>query len=154
MMKLPYKEGTWFAIPLRQGGYIPGIVARHVPDEGKIMLAYLFGPKREVIPTLDELGGLAPDSAIKVARVGDLGIIEGTWPIIGDTPNWEREKWPIPPFVRKDDLGKTACRVVYADDDPNQVISEERIPYESSGYERDSLLGAGAAEVAVSRLVS
>jgi hypothetical protein len=117
-------------------------------------VAYFFSPKRETVPTLDELKKLTPDSAIKIAQIGDLGIIEGSWPVIGDSPNWEREKWPIPAFIRRDDIGKVAWRVVYADDDPNQVISEQRIPYESSGYEKDSLLGAGAAEVVISRMLS
>src|ERR1051325_3513522 len=128
-MNLPYKEGTWFAIPLRSGGYAAGVIARHAPDEGKIALAYFCGPKREAIPTLGELVKLTPDSAIKVVRIGDLGIIEGRWPIVGDSLNWEREKWPIPAFIRKDDICKIAWRVEYADDDPNQVISEQHIPY-------------------------
>ncbi len=150
--KLPYKEGTWFAIPLRQGGYAAGRVARH--SGNGCILAYFFGPKRETIPALDELDNLTSDSAIRVARVGDLGIIEGSWPIIGDSAKWEREKWPIPAFIRKDDIGKAAWRIVYADDNPLQIITEERIPYDSSGYERDGLDGAGAAEIVLTRLLS
>jgi hypothetical protein len=151
--KLSYKEGTWFAIPLRQGGYAAGRVARHSP-KGEIILAYYFGPKRETIPTLDELDKLTPNSAIRVAKVGALGIIEGSWPIIGDSPKWEREKWPMPDFIRRDDIGKVAWRVVYADDNPNQVIAEQRIPYDSSGYESDGLDGAGAAEIIITKMLS
>ncbi len=148
----PFKEGTWFAIPLREGGYATGRVARHSPN-GEIILAYFFGPKRETIPALEELEQVASDSAIKIAQVGALGIIEGSWPVVGDLPSWEREKWPIPVFIRRDDIGKMAWRVVYADDNPNWVVSEERIPYESSGYERDSLLGAGAAEIILTQML-
>ena len=150
--KLPYREGTWFAIPLRQGGYAVGRVARHSGNGG--ILAYFFGPKRETIPTLEELETLTPDCPIKILRAGDLGIIEGSWPIIGDSPTWKREDWPIPPFVRKDDIGKAAWRVVYADENPLEVISERRIPYDSSEYERDGLHGAGAAEVVISKMLS
>lgn len=150
--ELPYKEGTWFAIPLRQGGFAAGRVARH--SGNGCILAYFFSPKRETIPTLEELENLTPDSAIKVLRAGDLGIIEGSWPIVGDSPQWERDKWPIPAFIRRDDIGKVAWRVLYADDNPLQVISEQRIPYDSTGYERDALSGAGAAEAHVSRMLS
>lgn len=153
MATLPYKEGTWFAVPLRQGGYAVGLVARHVPVEGKIALAYFFGPKRQTIPSVEELDGLTPNMAIKAVRVGDLGLVEGSWPIIGDPPNWQRERWPIPAFVRKDDLGRVAWRVEYDYDDPNRVISEQRVPYETTGYERDALCGAGAAEIVVSRML-
>lgn len=154
MTKLPYKEGTWFAIPLRQGGYAAGVVARHVPREGKIVLAYFFGPKLDTIPALRELACLLPDAAIKIARVGDLSLLEGNWPIIGDSPNWQRDKWPMPAFIRRDDIGKAAWRVDYADDNPNQVISEQRVFYDSTQYERDVLSGAGAAEIVISRMLS
>lgn len=149
---LLYVEGTWFAIPLRQGGYAVGRVARH--SGNGCILAYFFGPKRKTIPTLEELENLTPDTAIKVLRIGDMAIIEGSWPIIGESSKWERERWPMPTFIRMDDIGKVAWRVVYADDNPLLVISEERIPYESKGYERNSLSGAGAAEVHISRLLS
>ncbi len=154
MAKLPYKEGTWFAIPLRQGGYAVGLVARHVPRVGRIILAYLFGPKRETIPSIEELENLTSDMAIKKAHVGDLHLIEGRWPIIGDSPNWRRERWPSPFFLRKEDLGKVAWRVEYDDDNPNRVISERRVPYDSTEYEGDGLYGAGAAEIVVSRMLA
>jgi hypothetical protein len=149
--KLPYKEGTWFAIPLRQGGYAVGRVARH---SGKgVVLGYFFGPKREAVPTLDELDELSPASAIRVLRFGDLGMIEDVWPIIGNSPDWEREEWPTPAFIRRDDIGRVAWRVVYDDDNPSKVLSEERIPYDSAGYERSALAGAAAAEVIISGLL-
>ncbi len=150
--KLPYKEGTWFAVPLRQGGYAIGCVARHTP-EGEIILAYLFGPKRERIPTLDEIDHLEPHEAVKVIRVGGLGLIDGSWPVIGDSPHWERERWPIPAFIRRDDLSRTAWRVIYSDDDPNSIPSEQRIPYETTGLEPDSLHGHRAAEIYLSQIL-
>lgn len=48
--RLPYREGTWFALPLRKGGYAVGVVARMAP-RGRIILAYFFGPKRNQIPS-------------------------------------------------------------------------------------------------------
>lgn len=150
--KLPYKEGTWFAVPLRQGGYAVGRVARHTP-KGEIILAYFFGPKRERVPTLEEIDRLEPAEAIKVMRVGYLGLLDGSWPVIGDSPRWERERWPIPAFIRKDDLSRTAWRVIYSDDDPNTVVSEQRIPYEAAGLEKDSLLGDKAVEAVLSQIL-
>jgi len=150
--KLPYKEGTWFAVPLRQGGYAVGRVARHAP-EGKIILVYLFGPKRERVPTLDELDHLEPHEAVKVIQAGDLGLLDGTWPIIGDSSCWERERWRIPAFIRRDDLSRTAWRVIYADDDPNTVVTEERTPYETTELEPNSLHGHKAAEIYLSQVL-
>jgi hypothetical protein len=149
--QLPYREGTWFAMPLRQGGYATGRIARH--SGNGCILAYFFGPKRETVPVLEDLENLTPDSAIKVLRAGDLGIIEGSWPIVGDSPIWKREEWSIPPFIRRDDIGKVAWRVTYADDNPLQVISEQRIPYDNLEYERDGLHGSGAAELVITGML-
>ncbi len=160
--RLIYEEGTWFAVPLRQGGYAVGRVARRAP-EGKIILAYLFGPNRERVPTVNELDHLEPDEAVKVIRAGDLGLLDGSWPVIGDSPRWERERWPMPTFIRKEPripayiLGETiaprAWRVIYSDDDPNTVVSEEQIPYETTGLAPDSLHGHKAAETYLSQIL-
>jgi hypothetical protein len=150
--ELPYKEGTWFAIPLRQGGYAVGRVARHTPV-GKIILAYLFGPKREQIPTLDGIRNLEPGEAVRVVRVGDLGLVDGSWPVIGDSVPWERERWSMPAFIRRDDLGRAAWRVLYSDDDPNTILSEQRVPYETTELESAGLYGDQAAEALLSQLL-
>jgi hypothetical protein len=144
--QLPYKEGTWFAVPLKKGGYAAGRVARHSP-KGCVVLAYLFGPKREDVPSLDEVAHLRPDEAISVEMVGDLGLINGSWPIIGNSAHWNRGGWPVPVFIRRVDvLVKSAWRVQYSDDDPNVVLSEERIPYDPTLPNTDGLSGSGAVE--------
>jgi hypothetical protein len=152
-MKLSYKEGTWFAIPLRQGGFGVGRIARLSP-KGDIILAYLFGPRRETVPTLNEMDFLQPPDAVKVLQTGARGLKTESWRIIGDSPIWVREKWPSPPFMRKADIGRAAWRVIYPDDNPNGIPMEERIPYETSNLERDGLYGHVAAEIALSEILS
>jgi len=149
---LPFMEGTWFAIPLRQSGYAIGRVARQTRN-GEIILAYLFAPKWKHVPAVDEIGCLQPEDAVKVLMVGGLGLIDGTWPVIGDSSSWDRERWPIPAFVRRDDLSRTAWRVVYSDDDPNRIVVEERIPYETTELEPNSLYGHKAAESYLSQIL-
>jgi len=149
---LPFSEGTWFAVPLRVAGYAVGRVARHSPT-GDVILAYFFGPKREAVPNLDEIEHLEPANAIKALRVSELGLLDGSWLIIGDSLRWERERWPIPAFIRKDPLSQTAWRVTYSDNDPNSVPSEVRIPYETTGLEPDRYSGHKAAEIHVSKVL-
>ena len=50
-----------------------------------------------------------------IERFGDLGIIEHEWPIIGPTPNWNRDAWPVPHFVRKDPILGDLYIVEYSD---------------------------------------
>ncbi len=151
-MKLPYREGTWFGVPLRQGGFAVGLVAR-ATTEGKVILCYFFGPRRTAVPPLAEVERLKPSGTIRVVRVGDLSLIRDEWPIIGQAASWKRSDWPMPPFVRRDDLSLKAWRVQYSDADPNTIDHEEPEQYEST-LERDAVLGSGAAELVLTKLLS
>ncbi len=104
---LPFKEGTWFAVPLQDSGYAVGRVARLSPD-GAVILAYFFGPKRKSVPTLGEIEQLQPTDSVAALRASELGLLDGRWPIIGDSESWDRNRWPIPAFVRRDPLSATA----------------------------------------------
>jgi hypothetical protein len=79
MKRLPYREGTWFAVPLRTSGFAVGMVARATPT-GKVILCYLFGPRRDRVPTLTEPGTLLPSDAVRVLRLGDLSLVRGKRP--------------------------------------------------------------------------
>jgi hypothetical protein len=148
-MKLPYREGTWFAVPLRDGGFAVGVVARATP-KGKIILCYFFGPRRSKPASISDVRNFAPHDAILVHRVGDLGLINGEWPILGELPSWDRNLWSMPQFVRKDELCNRAWRVYYSDNDPAQLVKEEPEPLDSK-LERHGLLGYGAAEILVTK---
>ena len=82
-MKLTYLEGSAFLVPLPSGGYARGVVARTAP-KGKILLGYFFGPPLDqgADPRLESLNA---KDAILCVRFGDLGLIEGHWPILGDS---------------------------------------------------------------------
>jgi hypothetical protein len=152
-MKLPYKESTVFGVPLRNGGFGVGVVARTIPG-GKILLAYLFGPKLNKVPALDEVIGLRPQDAVQVVRVGDLSLMDSTWPIIGELHSWKRVEWPMPPFARIDDISKRAWQVEYADADVTKIESQAEMHYaDARRLDRDSVLGAGAAEITLTRLL-
>jgi len=152
-MKLPYSEGTWFAVPLQDKSLGAGVVARSSP-RGKIVLAYFFGPKRHALPCLADVVMLMPEDAVYVGRVGDLGLINGSWPIIGRPSKWDRSIWSVPQFIRRDDLGRKAWKVYYSDQDPNLVVREERVSYDNKEFDEDAVLGSVAAEVVLSRLLS
>ena len=150
-MKLPYREGTWFGVPLRQGGFAVGLVAR-ATAKGKVILCYFFGSRHTTVPALPEVERLKPSDAIRIIRVGDLGLIRGEWPIIGQANSWERSHWPMPPFARLDPLSRKAWRVYHSDSDPNLIDREEPEQYEST-LEDDGLFGAGAAELVLTKLL-
>jgi hypothetical protein len=152
MKKLPYHEGSWFAVPLRDGEYAVGLVARMAP-RGRTILAYLFGPKRKTVPKMADVASLQPKDAIKCLQIGDLCMMNGEWPIIGESHLWERKAWPMPSFVRRDDLSKRAWRSIYSDSDPSKLEREESVPYDIE-LERDALYGYGAVELLMMKLLT
>ena len=148
--RLPYREGDCFAVPLREGGFGVGVVARMSP-RGKILFGCFFGPARPAPPTVAELAGLSPHDAILVARFGDLALFKSEWPVLGQLPGWDRAHWPLPPFQRVESLRGTAQLITYADHDPAQEIRAERLAQPREDVEPDGLLGAGAVELALTR---
>ena len=147
---LPYKEGTVFAFPLRKGGFARGIVARAAP-EGAVLYGYFFGPKLSS-PEEAQSDSLRPDTAVAQMIFGDLGLLNGEWKILGSLPDWQRDDWRMPDFVRRDPVGKRAWRVRRSDADPSKIDSEEPVMFEtnlppniSSGY--------GAVEIKLTQIL-
>jgi hypothetical protein len=151
-MRLNYAEGTVFAIPLRSGGFAVGLVARAAP-RGRLLLVYLFGPRRESVPELAEVANVHASSAIRIVRAGDLHLIEGKWPVIGQLGEFRREDWPFPKFVRTEELARRAWVVEYADDHPGHVVAETPVAFGASKLDCDSSFGAGAVELLLTKLL-
>lgn len=146
----PYTEGTVFVVPLRNGGYARGIVARAAP-EGACLFGYFFGPK---MASPEELSfeNIEPEKAIMTPIFGDLGLLNGEWTVIGTLPDWRRDVWPMPDFVRRDPIGKRAWRVRYTDDDPSKIESEESVPFDTNLLPNLSS-GYGAVELKLTKLL-
>ena len=151
-MALPYSEGDRFAVPLRDSGYAIGVVARSSRN-GKVLLGYFFGPRRNELPTSSAVADLNADEAIKVCRFGDLSLLDGEWPIIHRPTSWDRNEWPMPAFARTELPDGRRWRVEYDDSDPNSVLSEARLQGNTDCLERDSVLGAGAVELQLTKLL-
>jgi len=146
-------EGLWFAVPLRDSGFGVGVVARADPNGA--LLGYFFAPRREMPPLLDELSGLTADQAIWVSRFGYLGLRNGTWPPLGRLDHWRREDWPMPEFIRYEELTGRSFRVIYDDSDPNKVVGEVQIPAGTAEQgPHDGAAGAGFVEIRLTNLLS
>jgi hypothetical protein len=148
-----YGEGDCFGVPLPDGGYAIGVIARASSNRGKgILLGYFFGPRRTALPSLEQLAPLTVKDATYVCRFGDLGLSNGTWPVLGHLPGWSRVQWPMPFFVREQLVSGITFKVVYADDDPARVVSEKEVSAAAAaGYAKDGLLGAQAVALVLSK---
>lgn len=152
MPKINYKEGDWFAVPLRTNGYATGVIARANPKGA--LLGFFFGPKRSSPPSLAEVAGLEPADAVLVAHFGHLGLLGQTWPILGSAENWERERWSATQFGHRESLTGRLLKVVFDDDDPNREL--RRVPVSADEFDqlpRSGASGAGAVEIVLTKLL-
>lgn len=135
-----YEEGDAFVLPIKNGGYVIGIAAR-VALNGGYVLTYFFGPRRQTPPMLSELVGFSPSAALTVARCSDLGLVTGEWQVIGHLPNWNREDWPIPKFIRRHPTNEWAYLVEYVHDRKLKEHSAVRCDPNITGYPEDGAWG-------------
>lgn len=145
-----YREGTWFAVPLKTSGYAACVAARL--DCGGCVFGYAFGPRFAACPSLSSVQQNVAEQAIWSGQFGDEGIVTGRWTVLGETPNWSREKWPLPVFARIDALEQFASLVTYSD--TLQRVREEPCDLElAEDYPGDVLSGSGAVEVQLTMLL-
>lgn len=152
--KLSYKEGDWFAVPLRSGGYAMGLVAR-ARKRGKVLFGYFFGPRLDRPARLDDVARFGPRDAVFIGRFGDLSLMTGEWLIVGQAGVWNRAAWPMPPLVRVDLVSGKPWKIHYSEDDPSVSVSEAPSEEaERDALPQDGLWGAGAVEIRLTKLLS
>ena len=152
MAGVNYREGDWFAVPLREGGYAVGVVARANPKAA--LLGYFFGPRRDAVPSVEEVADLKANDAVLIGKFGHLGLTQGKWPIIGRPRHWNRNDWPMTVFVRYEELTGRSFTVFYDGDDPAKLVREEQIaPGAGEQGPKDGLMGAGYVEKVLTALL-
>ncbi|BCH01507.1 hypothetical protein ACVILI_004727 [Mesorhizobium sp. USDA 4775] len=149
--RLPYREGSVFRIPLPDGSFASGVVARMAP-RGRILLGYFFGPK--MFSADIAASDLLPSEAVLVGRFGDLHLIDGKWEIFGEMGGWNRADWPIPEFIHHDALHILPDTIVRYSDDDIVLGTRERRPVIPTGLAEDGLMGAEFVEISLSELLA
>jgi len=150
-VKPSYPNSSVFLVPLKDGGFARGVVARTAPD-GKLLLGYFFGPRLASQAEAD-LSGLEPGNAILSLRFGDLGLLKGLWPVVGKLPEWNSTQWPMPHAVRRDPLGKLKPVLVrYDENDPSKRLTEEVLENDID-LPADGLAGYGFVEAKLTKLL-
>ncbi len=157
MKKVPYREGTWFAVPLLDTGYLVGLVARKAP-KGKVLLGYFFGPRRSTVPDISEVSSYRPANAIMIRRFSDQSLVKGEWPILGVQDSWDNNRWPMPDFGRHIDpiagYPPRAWRVRHPDDNPNALLYETPITIDEYKRLPDNGMSLhGAVEIMLTKLL-
>jgi len=154
---IQYREGQWFVIPLRAGGYALGTIVRGC-NKTKGGLGYFFGPKYREIPDDKVIWEKSPADAILITWFSDLGIINGSWPLLRSTRPFSIDDWPIPKFGHKDPLvpGKGYIREYTMDAYGSWMLKKESIVAveEIIDFPEDVFMGGGAVEIKLTKLLS
>lgn len=147
---LVYEEGDLFGVPLEDWGFGVGLIARRKPGRGNHeMFAYFWGHRFPEPPKPYDLLDITPRTAIAEWKFGDLGIIEGHWPILGTLPGFRREEWPLPTFgfVMPKSPSGTAYLRIYDDTDPAILLEEQLVNAAvAERFPRDGTAGDKALE--------
>ena len=154
-----YGAGDAFAVPLRDGGFAVGVIAR--ATAAGTLFGYFFAPRHENFPSSDVTRKLISTEAVLVGKFGHLGLsrgptaTNGRWQIIGSISGWDERQWPLPAFVRPDPIRGGSFLVTYDDAD---LLSEREVKYFPPGVElegpADGLMGAGLVEIRLTRLLA
>lgn len=153
---LPYKEGDLFAIPLGDGCYGLGLIAR-MGTRGGVVLGYFFGPCRSRLPSTDDTLMLRPIDAVLICQFCNPALVNGEWPIVPRSDKWCREDWPQPAFGHIDVVDKSkAYKREYPYNNPSDLfIKETPVSLEEARrLPQDGLYGHLALQSMLTKLLS
>jgi hypothetical protein len=147
----PVAEGDVFLVPLRNGGFARGVLARYHAPLG---LGYFFGPKI-ASPVETSLAQLHPGDELLVGRFGDLGLLNGEWKVIGSVRPWVRTEWPLPAFGRViEDGQEPPAMISWYDDDTLKFVREEpTTPSVARRMTPDVTMGYGSVEIRLTKIL-
>lgn len=142
-------SGSIFLVPLRDHGYCVGVLT-HASGKGHAF-GYFFGPRISE-PSKVNMNILDSDDAILIGKFGDLGFVQGNWPVIGIIQPWDQSQWPMLPLVRIDESKRRAWLSQYSD--KFECVEEKEIDVSEAGnYPYDRMMGSGSIEIRLTKLM-
>jgi hypothetical protein len=117
--KIKLKEGDVFAVPLLQGGYCIGIVAREYKT---IRLGYFFNKVYSILP--EEITKSIADinNIIFIGKFSTNGLNESDWILLKRSFTFKKAEWPIPLFKMQHPITEKYYSVLYDE----TLLNEER----------------------------
>ena len=149
-----YEHGSIFFVPLRDGGFARGIVARF--DGRGLVFGYFFGPRLSTVPReLDQTKLFAKD-AILVGQFGDIGLRNGEWPLVAKLEDWNSESWPMPLFTSHAEREDQVILTEYDEYtlDTKKVMTKLRTEVDAAMLPIDRVMGYGSVEVKLTTLLN
>jgi len=141
-------EGKIIILPLREGGYATGLIAR---QDKNILLGYFFDTYYQNPPL--SIKEWFSSKVCLICLFGALGIKNNEWNILGDMPLWQRDEWKVPIFKQQDPLIPEQYYSVIYQDDLKGYERERASKEEVQQYYSYGIFGYGAVEIALSKVL-
>jgi len=95
---------------------------------------------------------LIPENSVLIGKFGDLELLRGNWKVVGQIQTWQENRWEMRPLARIDEGSGRAWLSIY--DDAFNCIKEDEITVdEARKYPYDRMMGAGAVEIRLTKLL-
>ena len=137
------------ALPLQQGGFGIGLIARKYKS---ILLGYFFNCIYPLVPTEILTDKIDIKDFVLIGKFNSGGIENREWPVLKTDLYFNKERWPVPTFMRQDLITGKYFAVINDD----TLVNERR--YSIAKEKADSLyshviFGYGALEEKLSRIL-
>ena len=133
--KVKTKEGDLFVVPLIQGGYALGLIARQFK---KIVLGYFFAKVYPQVPESVIGSDLKVEKIIFIGKFSSLAFEDGNWPLVkAENFVFNRDEWVIPVFKMQHPLTEEYFAVIYDE----TLLNEKR--YKITKEDADKLFKYG-----------
>lgn len=152
MKRKHMEEGMVFGVPLEEGGYSPGVVARYF-RVNRILLGYFYPRVNDGGENHINVGDLRPEHSIAQFLSVDDEYRSGRWPIWGKIPNWSRENWPLPFFIKDFPLGEGSFVIQLEDFNPFEELSRRLVRDPPKNLPCYSFISGNTTEFKLSRLL-
>lgn len=147
MKKVKLKEGDIFLLPLINGGFSIGLLARVI---SWMSLGYFFKIRYSEAPQGIDTDILNKDNVLYIGKFSTRSLYIGEWKIIGTMPNWDRHYWDIPQFKIE---ATPVYYIVTLDDSLKEVKREPCTKEAQEGLLEAVTSGYEAIRIKVSKLL-
>lgn len=134
--------GKLFVVPLEDGGFSVGLVAR---QDKNILLGYFFNTYFPKQPSEIENSIVDKNNICLICLFGIMGLKNKEWTIIGELPNWDKNEWTVPLFKQKDPLLDVYYAINY-DDDLSEVSRMKISKEDAKTLFKSGIHGSGVVE--------
>jgi hypothetical protein len=141
--------GKVFVVPLKNGGFSIGLVAR---QDKNILLGYFFNTYFFEKPITVKDLIINKSNICLICLFSILGLKNNEWTVIGSLPDWNKDEWAVPMFKQKDPLLDIYYAINY-DDSLNEISKIKMSKEDANKLYNGGIYGYGIVESILTKII-